>query len=105
MALTITKNASKQLSLMFKNSEFLRIFVSSGGCNGIQWGFEYTPKIHKFDDKLEFESNKFLYIDHKSSVFVFGSTLDYIHSLKSSEFTLNNPNAANSCGCGKSFNT
>jgi iron-sulfur cluster assembly accessory protein len=100
----ITHFAKKQLIQLLKPDNLLRIYVASGGCNGIQWDFEYTKEKHKLDEIIAIDSKHSLLIDNRSVVFLSGSTLDYEQSLKSSEFVMKNPNAQNSCGCGKSFN-
>lgn len=102
MVLNVTQNALRELAKISKPHKYIKIFVSSGGCNGIQWNMTHVAK-NKLESKDE-KVNSYLVVDGISVFHLLGSTLDYKKSLKASEFTLSNPNAAGSCGCGKSFN-
>ena len=102
--ISITNAAKNQLLKICKPNEYLKIFVSSGGCNGIQWDLEFSKKKEKLDEIIKIDEHNSLLLDNKSVLYLIGSILDYQTNLKSSEFTLKNPNANNSCGCGKSFN-
>ena len=103
MVLKITSNAMMQLKQIFKQDHIIKVFVSSGGCSGVQWNMKHIPinEINKSDEQV----NKYLVVDSVSVFHLLGSTLDYNRSLKASEFIINNPNAVHSCGCGKSFST
>ena len=98
----ITKHALVQLSRICKPSEYIKLFVTSGGCSGIQWGMKPISKnnVHAQDIVV----NRHLVVDHMSEFHLLGSVLDYQTSLKASEFIISNPNANHQCGCGKSFN-
>lgn len=80
----------------------LRITVSGGGCSGYQYGFSFDDKVTP--DDLVFERNGVRVVtDEVSMDLLAGSEVDYKDELVGSYFTLNNPNAASSCGCGTSF--
>jgi iron-sulfur cluster assembly protein len=82
----------------------LRVFVSGGGCSGLQYGmaFEQTPR--EFDCVVEHDDVK-LVIDPTSLMYLQGASIDYVDSLMGGGFRIDNPNAVSSCGCGHSFRT
>jgi iron-sulfur cluster insertion protein len=80
----------------------LRMFVSGGGCSGMQYGFTFEETANEDDFDLEFEGIHLL-IDAMSSQYLQGAEVDYTESLQGSSFSIKNPNAQTSCGCGSSF--
>jgi iron-sulfur cluster insertion protein len=81
----------------------LRISVKGGGCSGFQYHFELD---HPTSDDLvaDLNENVQLMIDAMSNMYLDGATLDYKDDpLNGSAFTISNPNAKTSCGCGSSF--
>jgi iron-sulfur cluster insertion protein len=80
----------------------LRMFVSGGGCSGMQYGFTFEEESNEDDWVLEFDGVTLL-VDSMSSQYVQGATVDYTESLQGSQFSIKNPNAQTSCGCGSSF--
>jgi iron-sulfur cluster assembly accessory protein len=81
----------------------LRIFVAGGGCSGLQYGMTLDEE-QAGDTVLSEEGFKVL-IDEMSMGYITGSEVDYVDSLMGAGFTVNNPNAVSSCGCGHSFRT
>jgi iron-sulfur cluster insertion protein len=81
----------------------LRMFVSGGGCSGMQYGFTFEEEINEDDFDLEFEGIHLL-IDAMSSQYLQGAEVDYTESLQGSQFSIKNPQAQTTCGCGSSFN-
>jgi iron-sulfur cluster insertion protein len=82
---------------------FLRTFVQGGGCSGFSYGFTFDEEIN--EDDFEFPLNdtyKFV-IDSMSMTYMTGATIDYQEELMGSQFTIRNPNAQTTCGCGSSF--
>lgn len=80
----------------------LRMFVSGGGCSGMQYGFTFEETAN--DDDWDFEyDGVHLLIDSMSSQYLQGAEVDYTESLQGSQFSIKNPNAQTSCGCGSSF--
>jgi len=80
----------------------LRLTVSGGGCSGFQYGFSFDEARH--DDDLVFERDGVaLVIDTTSLELVGGSEIDFVEDLMGASFQVRNPQAASSCGCGKSF--
>jgi len=80
----------------------LRMFVSGGGCSGMQYGFTFEEEVNEDDFNLEFDGIHLL-IDAMSSQYLQGAEVDYTESLQGSQFSIKNPNAQTSCGCGSSF--
>jgi iron-sulfur cluster insertion protein len=80
----------------------LRMFVSGGGCSGMQYGFTFEEDANEDDFDLEFEGVHVL-VDSTSSQYLHGAEVDYTESLQGSQFSIKNPNAQTSCGCGSSF--
>jgi iron-sulfur cluster insertion protein len=80
----------------------LRMFVSGGGCSGMQYGFTFEEEVNEDDFDLEFDGIHLL-IDAMSSQYLQGAEVDYTESLQGSQFSIKNPNAQTSCGCGSSF--
>jgi iron-sulfur cluster insertion protein len=80
----------------------LRMFVSGGGCSGMQYGFTFEEEVNEDDFDLEFDGIHVL-VDSMSSQYLQGAEVDYTESLQGSQFSIKNPNAQTSCGCGSSF--
>jgi iron-sulfur cluster insertion protein len=81
----------------------LRMFVSGGGCSGMQYGFTFEEAANEDDFNLEFDGIHLL-IDAMSSQYLQGAEVDYTESLQGSSFSIKNPQAQTTCGCGSSFN-
>lgn len=81
----------------------LRIFVAGGGCSGLQYGMTLDEE-QEGDTVIMQEGFKVL-VDEMSVGYITGSEVDYVDSLMGAGFTVNNPNAVSSCGCGHSFKT
>lgn len=80
----------------------LRVFVQGGGCSG----FQYGPMIEEsggVGDQL-FESNGVrLFVDPVSLSYLKGAEVDFVDTITGGGFTIKNPNASSTCGCGSSF--
>jgi len=82
----------------------LRVFVSGGGCSGMQYGMAFEPEPREYDQVFESEGVKIV-IDPTSLRYMAGARIDFVDSLMGGGFHIDNPNAVNSCGCGHSFRT
>ena len=80
----------------------LRIFVQSGGCSGFQYGFTIEETANEDDFVIELAGITML-VDALSSQYLQGATVDYTESIQGSQFSIKNPNATTTCGCGSSF--
>jgi len=81
----------------------LRIFVAGGGCSGLQYGM--TLDEQQDGDTVIAVQGINVLVDEMSVGYITGSEVDYVDSLMGAGFTVNNPNAVSSCGCGHSFRT
>jgi iron-sulfur cluster insertion protein len=80
----------------------LRTFVQGGGCSGFQYGFTFD-EVQNDDDFVIERPGMTLLIDAMSMQYMLGATIDYKEELMGSSFTIKNPNAQTTCGCGSSF--
>ena len=80
----------------------LRVFVSGGGCSGMQYGFTFEESVNEDDTKVE-RDNVMLLIDPMSLQYLTGAEIDYQDNVQGSQFVIKNPNATTTCGCGSSF--
>ena len=107
-ALTLTEAAqSSAKELLSKESEpkaGLRVAVMGGGCSGLQYKIGWDDPSEQ-DTITTFENGLTLMVDQKSSVMLEGSILEYHNTIERQGFEVTNPQACNTCGCGKSFNT
>ncbi len=79
----------------------LRVFVSGGGCSGLQYGMAFDDKPRPIDVQLEQQGLRMV-IDPQSLGLMSGASIDYIDSPTGGGFHIDNPNAASGCGCGQS---
>ena len=84
------------------NELMLRVFIQGGGCSGFQYGFTFDEKENDGDTVVTKKGVKLL-IDPMSGVYFHGAVIDYVNDpLQGSMFTISNPNAKSTCGCGSS---
>ncbi|XP_068647436.1 iron-sulfur assembly protein IscA, chloroplastic-like [Aristolochia californica] len=106
-AISLTDNALKHLNRMRseRNQDLcLRIGVKQGGCSGMSYtmDFEDCSNTRPDDSVIEYEGFTIV-CDPKSLLFMFGMQLDFSDALIGGGFSFKNPNATQTCGCGKSF--
>lgn len=80
----------------------LRVFVQGGGCSGFQYGFTLDEEQQDDDFDFLFDEIKVL-VDSMSMQYLQDATVNYRDDLNGSAFTIDNPNAVSTCGCGSSF--
>jgi len=80
----------------------LRTFVQGGGCSGFQYGFTFDEDENDDDFVIERSDIKIL-IDSMSMQYLSGAVIDYKEDLSGASFSIKNPNAQTTCGCGSSF--
>jgi len=104
--INLTEAAAKMVQnlLVQKNvPEYgLRVFVSGGGCSGLQYGMALEAEARPYDQVIEKNDVK-VFIDPTSMMYLTGATIDYEDSIMGGGFKIENPNAVSSCGCGTSF--
>ena len=104
----ITEAAAFQIKEMMKQNEeegsFLRVAVKGGGCSGLSYGMGLEQEPGEKDDNLEqFGIN--ILVDKDDAAILNGTVIDYKQTMMGGGFTIENPNAIASCGCGSSFRT
>ncbi|MCY7389552.1 MAG: iron-sulfur cluster insertion protein ErpA [Burkholderiales bacterium] len=80
----------------------LRVFVTGGGCSGLQYGFTFDEITNEDDTILE-KNGVHLLIDPMSYQYLIGAEIDYTEGLEGAQFVIKNPSATSTCGCGSSF--
>jgi iron-sulfur cluster assembly protein len=104
---TMTDAATRKLNELLSQQEGvlgLRLSAMPGGCSGYQYGMSFAEAQHDGDWVGEFQGVK-VFVDPDSANVLNGVRVDYVESLQATGFTIQNPNAVRSCGCGKSFET
>ena len=100
--ITLTDSAREKIAdiLAEENNPRLKIraFVQGGGCSGFQYNF--TLDEDQNEDDFEIDG---ILVDSMSMMYMSGATIDYKEDLMGSSFSINNPNATSTCGCGASF--
>lgn len=87
-----------------KTGAALRVFVQGGGCSGFQYGLMIEENGAAPDTDQVFESNGItLYVDPISIRYLKGAEVDFVDNVAGGGFTIRNPNAKTTCGCGSSF--
>lgn len=100
-AVSIIKNLLQQRNIP---NHALRVFVTGGGCSGMQYGMAFQEEAENDDTIINIDDVQ-LFIDPTSLVYLTGATVDYVDTLIGGGFRIDNPNAVSSCGCGHSFKT
>jgi iron-sulfur cluster insertion protein len=100
--ITITETAQAKIAdiLAEENNAKLKVraFVQGGGCSGFQYGFTLDEETNEDD----FEVSGVL-VDSMSMQYLAGAVIDYKDDINGSSFSISNPNAQTTCGCGSSF--
>ena len=80
----------------------LRVAVQPGGCSGLRYQLYFDDRALEGDTVTEFGSVKVV-TDPASTPLLAGASIDYVDTIEKQGFTIDNPNAQNSCACGDSF--
>lgn len=106
--ISLTPAASSKLAGFMKEKGLvdhgLRVFVSGGGCSGLQYGMAFENETQEGDTVFESGGIK-VYVDPISAMYLDGAEIDYVDNLMGGGFKIENPNAIATCGCGHSFRT
>ena len=102
----VTESAAEQIKHLSgvggeSAGKFLRIYVEPGGCSGMQYGMTFDEQ--RAEDMLSDQHGVCVLVDPVSAEHLRGSVVDFSDSLTGGGFKISNPNARQSCGCGKSF--
>ncbi|MDX1535138.1 MAG: iron-sulfur cluster insertion protein ErpA [Thermoplasmata archaeon] len=103
---SLTEPAAEKVRDLMKNEggtyQYLRVFVTGGGCSGLSYGMTFEEKTENGDRVYETNGVKVV-VDEFSEPYVKGMTVDWQESLMGTGFVVNNPNAQSTCACGSSF--
>jgi iron-sulfur cluster assembly accessory protein len=105
--ITVTETASEKVKQLIESEAsdaplFLRVAVRPGGCSGMSYEMFFDSE--KADDDITQSYGEVsVVVDPASAQHLTGATLDFKDGLQGAGFTINNPNAQRTCGCGQSF--
>ncbi|HFE67302.1 MAG TPA: iron-sulfur cluster insertion protein ErpA [Chloroflexi bacterium] len=106
--ITLTDTAVQMIQSLLEQKNVpdhgLRVFVSGGGCSGMQYGMALEAEPRPYDHVIETQGVK-VFVDPTSMMYLTGANIDYEDSIMGGGFKIDNPNAVSSCGCGSSFKT
>ena len=104
--ITISESAKTKIKdLLYEEANpklALRTFVQGGGCSGFSYGFTFDEEVNEDDFEIPLDEFKVL-VDAMSMQYLTGAEIDYKEDLQGSTFSIKNPNATTTCGCGSSF--
>jgi iron-sulfur cluster assembly accessory protein len=102
----LTERAAGECRLLLEQQENtgkkFRVYVERGGCSGMQYGMVFDEK--RDGDLASEQHGVEVLVDPISAQFLRGTVVDFSDALTGGGFKITNPNAKESCGCGKSFN-
>ena len=106
--ISVTDEAASRISQLLseesKSTAGLRVFVQGGGCSGFQYGLMIEESADDVDADQIFASNGVkIFVDPISVRYLTGAEVDFVDNLTGGGFTIKNPNAKTTCGCGQSF--
>ena len=102
---TLSSRAARrinQITAREPQNKMLRVSVEGGGCSGFQYKFNLVANADS-DDLVVENDGATMVVDAVSLPFLNGSEVDFVDELIGAMFTVKNPNATASCGCGTSF--
>ena len=106
MQIEITDSAANKIADLLAEENNpnlkLRTFVQGGGCAGFSYGFTFDEEQNEDDFEIK-KSGITILIDSMSMQYLAGARIDFKEELMGSNFTITNPNAQTTCGCGSSF--
>ena len=104
--ITLTDAATTKVDELIKDEAegdlALRVAVRPGGCSGFSYEMFFDTDIADDDQTVTYGDVRIV-VDPSSSMLLEGATLDYKDGLDQSGFSIDNPNAQKTCGCGQSF--
>ena len=104
--ITISDSAARRITALkaqeAAEGAFLRIAVSGGGCSGFQYGLMIEENGGVADQVFESNGVK-LFVDPVSISYLKGAEVDFVDTVTGGGFTIKNPQATSTCGCGSSF--
>ena len=106
-AIDITESAAQRLQNMIAERQLsdygLRVFVSGGGCSGLQYGMTFDNEVREGDATWDAHGLRVI-VDPISAGYLQGASISFQQdNMLAGAFKIDNPNAVSSCGCGHSF--
>ena len=105
--ITLTDAAVDRVKNLIDNSDEpvlgLRVGISTKGCSGMSYVFEYAKEKQPYEDEIDTKGAK-VFIDPMATMYLVGAEMDYVEDKMKSGFVFSNPNEKSRCGCGESFN-
>jgi iron-sulfur cluster insertion protein len=106
MSITVTESAINKLKALKaeegNDALKLRVYITGGGCSGFSYGFTFDEVVKENDTQIA-RDGELVLIDALSIQYLAGAEVDYSEGLQGSRFTVHNPSATSTCGCGSSF--
>jgi len=109
MAITVTEKAASEVKRILTEQQglpekvYLRMRVVGGGCSGFQHKLDLDPAVNpKLDEVFEFHGIPVV-VDKRSLMYLNDVTVDFHDDLNRRGFSISNPSAKSTCGCGSSF--
>jgi iron-sulfur cluster assembly accessory protein len=103
--ISLTESAAEEVKALLAQPEnsgkTLRVYVEQGGCSGMQYSLVFDEK--RPDDLVGELPGVSVLVDPFSAKYLRGAVVDFSHAMTGGGFKISNPNAKQSCGCGKSF--
>src|SRR5438270_5050 len=100
-AVNLTEKAAGEIKSLFEsqgvNNAALRVFVSGGGCSGLQYGMAIAEEMEEGDVEFSQHGVRIL-VDPLSMNYIEGASVDYVEDVMGGGFKIDNPNATKSCG-------
>lgn len=102
----VTDEAVVKIKELLANEDnpnlFLRVGVKAGGCSGFSYGMGFDDDLKEQDTRFDLQGLQVV-VDQESARYLYGVVIDFKLSGMGGGFTIDNPNAVASCGCGSSF--
>ena len=107
--INVSPNAATKITELLaeeqKQNSGLRVFVQGGGCSGFQYGLMIEENGQGAGDQVYESHGVKLFVDPISIRYLGGAEVDFVDTVTGGGFTIKNPNATSTCGCGSSFST
>jgi len=108
MEINITEVAANEVKRIIKENMpdqgcFLRVRVVGGGCSGFQNKLAIDDNFNETTDQKFHLNGVDVVVDKRSAIYLDGATIDFQTEINNRGFTVSNPNAKSTCGCGSSY--
>ena len=105
--INITESAKQRIIELLSEEDNpnlkLRVFVSGGGCSGFQYGFTFDEDQNSDDWEIPLDESVNVLVDSISMQYLENVNIDFKEDVYGAHFSIDNPSATTTCGCGSSF--